>query len=252
MTKSLVQDLRAFGLSEWEARSYVALATRGSLTAAALSAASKIPVSKIYEVLRNLQRKSLAALRATKPYRWCAVEPAAALRSILENKQAATAALEAKTAELLTKLKPTMEKGKAEMWTATGKRAFFDKFTEMLGRANSECCVVTSKFTRTASIDSEIKAALGRGVKIRMIGTSKLNKGSDPRAAWYANTGVSIRLLQLDAHPVIGLTEGKEAVIRIDGDEESDYIWSNHPALVEITKNFFENLWARAKPIAIK
>ncbi|MBU5557749.1 MAG: helix-turn-helix domain-containing protein [Candidatus Aenigmatarchaeota archaeon] len=248
MSTALVRDLRQFGLSEWEARSYIALATKGSLTASALSSISKIPTSKVYEVLRNLQRKSLAALRASRPFRWCAIEPATALKSIIEARQTAVAALEAKTAELLSRLRPALTKEGSEIWMATGRRAFLDKAAEMFGRATSDICIVTARFTRTAAIDASLKAAADHGVKIRVVGTARLDKDSRSRAAWYMRNA-DVRMLFMEVHPVMVLIDGRETAIRIDSGEESDYIWSNRPALVMIMESFFENSWSRAKPL---
>lgn len=245
MSKSTVRDLRAFGLSEWEARSYVALATSGSLTARALSAVSRIPISKIYDVLRGLRRKSLAAVRATRPLRWVAIEPAAVLKGMLEARRAATTTLEAKTVELTSRLRPAARPRCAEIWTATGRRAFLDKAAEIAAHARSELRVVTSKFTRTGAIDAAFKAAVERGISIRVLGTKEPDRCSASHVVWYS-PGAAVRLLPLDVHPAIALVDDREVLVRVDSDEQSDWVWSNHPALVAITGNFFENLWARA------
>ena len=246
MMKALVEDLRDFGLSEWEARSYAALATHGIMTATALSEVSRIPASKIYEVLRNLRNKSLAAVRTTKPYIWSAVDPKVALKSMLETKHAATAALEIKTAELLVKLRPAIKSEEPEMFTVRGRKAFLDKSAEMLNHTKSECKVITTRFTRTAAIDAALKSAKKRRIKIMILGTSDVDESSGSRASWYRKFGI-IRVLPMDTHPVIGVIDSKEVIVRIDSKEESDYVWSNHPALVAIVRNFFDSMWKNAK-----
>ncbi len=246
MNRNIVHELRAFGLSEWEARSYFALATRGSLSATTISTISHIPVSKVYDVLRNLKHKSFAAVKSTKPYRWCAIDPAEVFKIILDSKKNTTNTLESKALMLSDKLKMATKSLNFETWMATGNKAFFDKFVDMLKRTNSECCIVTDKFTRNEDIDAAINAAIARGVKIRMLTTTKLDSISSPRAEWYANSGVSLGQVQLDAHPVIEIIENKEAIIRIDN---NDYIWSNHPAVIVIVKDFFEKIWTHAKPL---
>jgi sugar-specific transcriptional regulator TrmB len=60
MRENIVSDLKDLGLSEYEARAYLALTTHGPLPASSVSSFSRIPQSKIYEVLKSLNTKSLA------------------------------------------------------------------------------------------------------------------------------------------------------------------------------------------------
>jgi len=130
----LVKDLRDFGLSEYEAKSYLALTVHGPLSASSVSELSKIPQSKIYEVLKSLVYKCLAEYWNGKPLRYKAIEPLFALKKILNQKRMNIENLREKTNALIKELKPFKENG-FSVWSSKGKIACLEKASEMVSRA---------------------------------------------------------------------------------------------------------------------
>ena len=59
MVVNIVKRLTGIGLSEYEARAYVALIEKNPVTAYELAKTSGIPTSKIYEVISRLSEKEL-------------------------------------------------------------------------------------------------------------------------------------------------------------------------------------------------
>jgi hypothetical protein len=53
----------------------------------------------------------------------------------------------------------------------------------------------------------------------------------------------------MTVQPIIGLRDTEEVAIRIDNGNESDFIWSNNPQLVNVMASYFDSLWQRAKPL---
>lgn len=80
LKEDLIKDLKEFGLSEYEAKTYLALTIHGPLNASSISDFSKVPQSKIYEVLKSLVSKCLAEFCNGKPLKYRAVEPLFALK----------------------------------------------------------------------------------------------------------------------------------------------------------------------------
>lgn len=77
-----LDTLRKLGLSDYEARAYVALLTMGQLTPAEVSGAANIPYTKTYEVLRRLERKGWVVAVSRTPLVYAPLKPDEALASV--------------------------------------------------------------------------------------------------------------------------------------------------------------------------
>ncbi len=249
----LVNDLKQFGLSEYEAKAYLALTLYGTLTASGVTEKSKIPQSKVYGILKSLSEKFLAESWNGKPLKFRAIEPSIGLKKILERKKMKIKNLKEKSEVILEKLKPlrNFETEVFGMWSSSGKLACMEKAVEMLERSEKFGFATTSRFSRYPPLDNAYLAALKRNVKIKMLGTSKLDQAIKARATWYFRQGAEIRIIPIKAHPVMGIIDNKEVSIRIDNSKTPDMIWSNNPALVNVFKIYFKELWKKAKKFKI-
>ncbi len=250
LKERLIKDLREFGLTEYEAKAYLALTLYGPSTASLISEKSKIPQSKIYNVLKSLVSKSLAEYWDGKPLRYRAVEPLIALRKMIEEKKMAIEKLKEKSNFIANQLKP-LKNEEFDLWSSKGKKAFLEKAAEMVNRAKKFGIATTSRFSRYPILDRAYLKALKRGVKIRMLGTSSLDEAKKARALWYYKKGAEIRILPMSVHPILGIVDDKEVCVRIDNSQEPDFIWSNNPALINVFKTYFEELWERGKEFDI-
>lgn len=101
MVKSIEQELAGLlGLTDYEARAYVALVREGALTSYAVAKASGIPASKSYEAVDGLTRKGGAVLLPGSPNRHSAVPPDALLAGAQQRYSNALEDLSAALAEL--------------------------------------------------------------------------------------------------------------------------------------------------------
>lgn len=248
LKESLVQDLKNFGLSEYEAKAFLALSIHGPLSASSLSEKSKIPQSKVYNVMRNLMLKSLAEGQNSKPQKFKVIKTDYAFKKIIENKKSEIEKLNEKTNQIIEQLKP-FEKKKEDLglWTGKGRKSFLEKAAEMVDRTKKMGLATTSRFSRNPILDNAYVKALKSGVKIRIIGTSEMDESMKARAKWYKKQGADIRILPMDIHPRIGIVDNKEICMRIDNPLESDFFWSNSPALISIFNTYFNELWNRAR-----
>jgi len=247
LKENLIKDLKEFGLSEYESKAYLTLAVHGSLPASSVSDFSKIPQSKIYEVLKSLISKCLAEFCNGKPLKYKAVEPLFALRKMFNQKKMKIDDLKEKTKELVKELKPFKENSFG-LWSSKGKIACLEKAAEMITKAKKFGYATTSHFSRYPSLDEAYTHALKKGVKIRMLGTSRLDESKKARALWYLKQGADIRILPISMQTTLGIVDGKEVCVRIDNSSlDSDVVWSNNPSLVNIFNIYFKELWSRAK-----
>ena len=247
LKEKLIRDLKKFGLSEYEAKAYLALTVYGSLTASLISQRSKIPQSKVYEVMKSLISKSLAEIWNTKPQKFKAVEPVHALKKIIEQKKDFIQDLKNKSSLIVNELKPYNKTKDYGLWSSKGKRAFLEKAAEMIARAKKFGFATTSRFSRYPILDDAYKNALKKGIDIKMLGTSDLDAARRARASWYVKQGAQVRILPMDIHSILGVVDDKEVCVRIDNPIEPDFIWSNNPAMINIFKTYFEELWERGR-----
>lgn len=172
-------------------------------------------------------------------------------KKMFEQKKMKVDSLKEKTNSLIKELKPFKENG-FSMWASKGKIACLEKAAEMISKSKNFGFATTSHFSRHPPLDEAYVSAMKRGVKIRMLGTSKLDEAKSARAAWYLKHGADIRILPLTIQPTLGIVDNREVCIRIDNSSiDSDVVWSNNPAMVNVFNNYFKELWVRAKRFKI-
>ncbi len=246
LNQLLITDLRQFGLSEYESRAYLVLTMYGVSAASFVSERTRIPSSKVYDVLNSLKIKGLVEVAQAKPKKFRAIDPKYALSGIAEKRELAAKQLKDKTLDIINKLEPPEENDLSHIWSSAGRKIFFNKGSELLKKANEYVMATTSNFSRSAYLDEAILDAAKRGVKIKILGTSKLTKDSRLRAKWYAKSGANIRTLHMRYYPVFAVSDNDELIFRVNGKKKCDFIWSRNTDLVNILKSYFEQLWRKA------
>ena len=79
----LTVSLEEFGLSKYEAQAYVALISKGTISASELSYYSDIPRTKVYPTLLKLENKKLAIISKSKPIMCTAISPEDAFDGVI-------------------------------------------------------------------------------------------------------------------------------------------------------------------------
>jgi hypothetical protein len=81
---SLVDPLLALGLTLYEARVYIALATRSGLSAAQVATAARIPRQRVYDVLESLEVKKLVLRHDLRPARFDVIDPQRGINHLVD------------------------------------------------------------------------------------------------------------------------------------------------------------------------
>ncbi|MEM4304016.1 MAG: helix-turn-helix domain-containing protein [Candidatus Caldarchaeum sp.] len=79
------RTLQELGLTEYEARAYIALVENGPLTAGELSEMKLIPYSKVYEALGSLAEKGFIESQQGRPAKYFQKSPAAVIESLVQS-----------------------------------------------------------------------------------------------------------------------------------------------------------------------
>ena len=79
----LTVSLEEFGLSKYEAQAYVALISKGTISASELAYYSEVPRTKIYPILLKLKNKKLVIISKSKPIMCTAISPEDAFDGVI-------------------------------------------------------------------------------------------------------------------------------------------------------------------------
>ncbi len=79
----LIGNLEEFGLSQYEARAYLTMIGKGSLSASEIAYYSHLPRTKIYLTLKKLEKKGLLVISQQKPLICSAINPTEAFEEIV-------------------------------------------------------------------------------------------------------------------------------------------------------------------------
>ncbi|MFB6220995.1 MAG: TrmB family transcriptional regulator [Halolamina sp.] len=166
-------SLRDLGLSEYEARAYRALLSASPSTAKELSRASDVPMGRVYDVLKDLEQRGLVRSQAaSRPKKYVAVEPEAALDRLLaakrEELEEQEAQYESTVAELETDLDATAPAEEGFWTAAVGPEETVDLLIERLDTATERVVTVAGGPTPQFDIGEygdEVAAALQRALE---------------------------------------------------------------------------------------
>lgn len=239
--------LKEFGLTEYQARAYLALLELNISTANQIPAVSRVPRTKIYGIMRQLHDKGLVQIIPETPLKYKAVPFKRYLERRVDQLKEESEELEQSIGKLSEafKIKPHEpdEQGKFEMFY--GRRNVRDKLRDMYSNAKNHLISVGNEHSpgriiRTSiSIIEDIAKA---GVNIQYgFPVGKENWERIERLAKFADIRHIDRIPSM--HFIV--VDSKECMLvhRIPNDEdpvrgEDIAIWSNDNAIVTTMEGF--------------
>lgn len=250
-----LQRLMQYGLTEYEARTYLALLTAGPATARDLANVSRVPRTKIYGVLEELHAKGLVQLLPERPRRFEAVPVEQYLGQFeqeLHRKIERLRADRAAMAQEFTRPAPRAERA-GNFNVVKGRKNVTGRFLEMLHRAQGEVLIAGSASlpARLLYQLAELEAALKRGVKVRLV--CALTPGNEGHVQALRNL-VEVRGAKMpSAGSGTTVVDGKESLMcHFVPDDEHLFkgddvgIWSDDPAIVTDMARTLLQQWAQA------
>ncbi|MFH0929234.1 MAG: helix-turn-helix domain-containing protein [Candidatus Aenigmatarchaeota archaeon] len=250
MNEKLLNDLIEFGLTEYEAKVYLKLVTRGPLTTSEISKLAKIPQTKVYEIIKKLSMRTIIEESSENGHKkFKSVGPEHAINKIIANREDEVNNMKSIGREILKQIeeKTIPFDGKKGIWLSEGKREFLEKSSLMIKRSKKYAYGITREFSRISDLDEEILSASKRGVKVKLLGIGEFGALNKERAKWYSSNNVEIRMIKLGVQPRICLVDNKEVCIRIDNEHNSEFMWSDNEAMTNLVKSYFEVLWQNAQ-----
>jgi sugar-specific transcriptional regulator TrmB len=145
----LVRTLSDLGLTNYEAKVYLALTRRGSSTAAETARVAGIPRQRIYDVLSSLVDRGLASTRPGQVTKYVATAPEEAIESLVSDHRQKLNKLEGEAGALAEALAPAFDEGQVHqdpleyIEVLRDRRAINQRFGELQGGIENEILVFT-------------------------------------------------------------------------------------------------------------
>ncbi|MDW5562877.1 MAG: helix-turn-helix domain-containing protein [Methanomassiliicoccus sp.] len=150
----LVDHLMRLGLSEYEARAYIATVALGEGTVKEISVESGVPRSRTYDVMEHLAERGFVQVGNSNPICYRANSPLVSSNHIMEEMRRASDEIVHELGEIGRRA----EKAENPIWTLRGGWAIDHKITELLSSAKVGIvliCINNSHMIRYAKLLTE-------------------------------------------------------------------------------------------------
>jgi len=135
----VVEHLVKLGLSEYEAKAYVATVALGEGTIKEISDESKVPRSRAYDVMERLLQKGFVEVGNSQPRCYRANDPSDSLNHLMDEIRNSRD----EVVKALNDIGKKAEKRDNPIWTIKGEWAIDHKVSEMLETAHSEVTIIS-------------------------------------------------------------------------------------------------------------
>jgi len=240
----LTVSLEEFGLSKYEARIYVTLISKGTLSASELAYYSEVPRTKVYPILLKLKKKKLVILSKSKPIICTSITPEDAFDGIIHEQINKVNAMNA----LVTNLKQVSDESRKNAGTEE-KRYFEMSSNRVLPQLRTMIKGATSSIKIMAdplclNLLSECKeqllATLRRDIDTRIIITP-----SEIGSEHFHRLPEECKI-KISNHAQNCFIFDKNEILLIDSNNGKAAIFSSTEILGSNQTQLFNNIWKEA------
>ncbi len=257
-----IQTLTQLGLSNRQARVYLALLISGMSTAKKISQMSMVPRQDVYTVVAILERMGLCEKAITKPIMFRATPIQKSLDILIQRKTKEYDEMQIKTRNLLRDLshygETTCQEEKAQFILLSERQARVLRIEEAVNNAETVVdSFTTPEIFRQVIVSSEevLKKTMERGVKFRFLMENLKGKEFrlEPPRALLKNPCFEIRYAAPSIPAAAVLIDKKEIFFGTAIDfQRAIYLWSDNAYFVGIIQNHFDLIWNSAPKVENK
>ena len=245
-----IEVLKKLGFTEYEAKTYLALAKLKIASISEIAAVSKVPRNKVYEALKKLEEKGKVVSLPISPRKY-KINDIETLREDVKD-------LSKKVSDLIKKVKrkSNVDEFKELFWIIKGKKNIIEKLAIQNTKTEKEI-LACNRLTRIIPKNIAImRKAIERGVKVKII--CEFDKKNIEVYKEWIKTGAKIRVFNKKLFgpllPRITIFDGKVARFTIGKPEiqnEDNYItlWTESKAFAQMLRKHFMNMWKKCLPI---
>jgi sugar-specific transcriptional regulator TrmB len=237
----LTVSLEEFGLSKYESQAYVALISKGTISASELAYYSEVPRTKIYPTLLKLENKKLAIISKSKPIMCTAISPEDAFDGVIHEQINKINAMNT----LVSNLKKTSEESRKSRGSEE-KRYFhisankvLTQLQTMIEGSKSSIKIMTDQggFGLLAECKEQLVGVIRRNLDVKVIIPSTQICSESYRAM---PDGVEIKTSDITQNCFIF---GETELLMINNDNGKGAIFSSTEILGINQEKVFSNIW---------
>ena len=240
--------LHEAGLTEYELRAYVSLLKYGPMTANETSNDSDIPYSKIYEVLRNLEKKGWIEIESGRPNKYYPKAPSEAIEATRMRVERILSNFEDQVVE---ELQPIYQKKgireRPDIWIVRGDFNVIQKIREVIKKTEKELvfAIPVLKPILYKDFNSDFIRIEASEIQFRLMTTKTAREELLAEIGKVAETRIRDQMFGG------GLISDNNEVVLLLGEsgEETLAIWSDHLGLIKLAREYFDYLWDGAVPV---
>lgn len=257
ITSERLAKLREFGLSEYAARTYLALLDLGTTEARDVAALSKVPASKIYHVLDQLHEKGLVVILPEFPRKYAPVPFGEFLEKLHEKHEQMARTLRDDRDTLLEMFAVVGDTTSGDRGTLTllrGRRNVLERFDELLASARHDLLLLATPglLVRLRAWAPAIQDAHRRGVSVRLLVPTNPPAGiqslpAEVRLRDASGPGERGALLVIDGQ--------KALLVHFLPDDGHSYegtdtaVYTDKEGIVAVLASLAETPWSHAPPL---
>ncbi|MCD1293988.1 hypothetical protein CUJ83_03130 [Methanocella sp. CWC-04] len=270
-----VEALTSFGLTEYEAKVYLTLVTKGTQKASVLADLSNIPRPHVYSVIKLLHEKGLITIIPEKVNKYQALPLESVISKLLEDRMESIRSLENIGKELAQRLGEKNNEQEADngdkVRLYNGRWGIIHLIREMLGRVNSTCDFITNEtgFVQSMSVyEHEMATLKKRNAELRLL--LPIEKETLPSITKLSRIAAIRHLDSLDtldsANILNGFDGSDSSFLRVvvidnsevlfvrssDNDSEESAIWTSQKELARMIRLMLDHMWRSAPDIDTK
>ncbi|MEM1565250.1 MAG: helix-turn-helix domain-containing protein [Candidatus Bathyarchaeia archaeon] len=246
MSEKIKALLRKVGLTDYEVNAYLALLEKGALTAKQISYGAQIPFSKVYQVLNSLEKKGWVEVVRKRPSKYFPKSPEAALKAAKAAMESEWMQIEKVVADELVPLyEKVKSKEKYDIWILRGLSNIASKFKEMVKKCQEELLVAFPSIREELIMDffPLLQSLIGEKAEVHFMVSKGLNENVYKAFSRIGEVRLRDKMFGGGA-----ISDGVE-VLLLFSDEKGEItaIWSDHPGLAGLAKDYFNYLWKESK-----
>ncbi len=244
LDESLINALRDYGLTTYEARAYFVLLTVGETGAGVIAKFAGIPQQRIYDTLSSLERKGFIQVKHTNPKKYA---PLSVRRAITNRIRQLRAEFNARMEELKERINeienriphPVNDKEGSHVWIIEGGEAIIGRIIEMISSARQEVRLAGDRPLFTLNCKGVFQRYLKDGVTLYALGTFERVCKKE-----IESVGGKIRNASVDYHYIIIVDGQKMLLVYFDDEGIPSALYTENQDIIKPHLHYFEILWS--------
>ncbi|MGH9876684.1 MAG: TrmB family transcriptional regulator [Nitrososphaerales archaeon] len=239
---SLAISLEELGLSKYEARAYIALLSRGPLSASELAYYSNLPRTKVYATFTKLAKKRLAVIRKDKPVVCSAIAPEDAFGELVASQANRVEGMKS----LVEKLQKIGEEGMKPQ--GAEERRYLVLSPESVLSMIAEL-FSTTKFMVACTLDAwgariisqckdSLEKAVAGNVEIKILVSKELTSNNSLSAI---PDGAKVKIGESDTNMFIF---DRSTVILVNSSDGKGLLFRSADMITNLCSKMFDNRWS--------